>query len=128
MAVTIYDIAKASGTTHATVSRALRDDHAIAVATRKRIKALAREMGYVPNLLARGLSNGRTHTISLITEFFDLSLRSFVGSVGGPMVQIMTMTHSFVGWVGFIQKRKQLPILLPSEIPCALAGDSVPAF
>jgi len=66
MAVTIYDIAREVGTTHATVSRALRDDRTIASATRTRVKRAARRMGYRPNLLARGLSGGRTHTVGVI--------------------------------------------------------------
>jgi LacI family transcriptional regulator len=64
--VTIYDIAKKLGTTHATVSRALRNDKKIAKKTRVRVIEAAREMNYKPNLLARGLSGGRTETLGVL--------------------------------------------------------------
>lgn len=64
--VTIYDIAKKLGTTHATVSRALRNDKQIAAKTRARIIQAARKMNYKPNLLARGLSGGRTETLGVL--------------------------------------------------------------
>lgn len=66
MAVTVYDIADKLSTSHSTVSRALRDDPRVAVDTRKRVKMLAQKMGYRPNLLARGLTKGKTHTIGFL--------------------------------------------------------------
>ena len=53
--VTLSEIAKATGYTVNTVSRALRNQSDISVATRKKIQEVARRMGYVPNMLARGL-------------------------------------------------------------------------
>jgi len=66
MAVTIYDIARRVGASHATVSRALRDDPAVAEATRRRVQREARRMNYQPNLVARGLIRGETQTVGLI--------------------------------------------------------------
>ncbi|WP_419957096.1 LacI family DNA-binding transcriptional regulator [Rhodococcus rhodochrous] len=39
-----------------TVSRALRDDPRVVEKTRLRIRALAKEMGYVPHVTARSLN------------------------------------------------------------------------
>lgn len=66
MAVTIRDIASKLDVTHATVSRALRDMPDIAVATCERVKKQAIKMGYQPNLLAKGLSRGKTNTIGFV--------------------------------------------------------------
>src|SRR5689334_23322377 len=73
---TIYDIARRVGTSHATVSRALRDNPAISRATRERVKRVADEMHYRPNLLARGLIRGATKTVGLLINgyFIEVAL------------------------------------------------------
>ncbi|MCD4831143.1 MAG: LacI family transcriptional regulator [Anaerohalosphaeraceae bacterium] len=76
MAVTIYDIAEVLETSRSTVSRALRNDSKIALATRKRVKKQALEMGYRPNLLARALVNGKTQTIGFLTGSVILEVTS----------------------------------------------------
>jgi LacI family transcriptional regulator len=67
MRVTIKDIAVRSNLSHTTVSRVLnrRGDAFISEETRQRIFALAREMGYQPNTIARALATGRSNTIAL---------------------------------------------------------------
>lgn len=64
--VSIKDIAEAAGTTHSTVSRALRDSPKISEEMRERIQRLAREMGYTPNAVAQSLQTKRTNTIGLV--------------------------------------------------------------
>ena len=66
MGVSIKDIAKAAGVSHATVSRALRDDPRISEQTKIRIRRIAVGMGYYPSAIARGLATGRTHTIGMV--------------------------------------------------------------
>jgi DNA-binding LacI/PurR family transcriptional regulator len=62
----IKDIAKAAGVSHSTVSRALADSPLVALKTKRRIQRIAREMGYTPSAIARGLVTRRTHTIGLV--------------------------------------------------------------
>src|SRR5689334_16799479 len=70
MPVTIYEIAALAGVSSSTVARILRGDvkesHRRSAETAKRIRRLAREMGYRPNLRARAFSRGRTHGIGLL--------------------------------------------------------------
>lgn len=66
MAVTIKDIARKAGVSYSTVSRALNNDSLIKEETRKSITRLAKEMGYRPNALARGLVMRETNTLGLI--------------------------------------------------------------
>jgi len=67
MAVTLHELAKAAGCSVSTVSRALNNStHSVNDATRERILALANELGYHPNMTARGLKMDRTFTIGLI--------------------------------------------------------------
>ncbi|MCL2729067.1 MAG: LacI family transcriptional regulator [Actinomycetia bacterium] len=66
MTVTLADVADACNLSTSTVSRALSDPGKVNAATRSRVERVAREMGYVPNRVARSLVSGRTDTIGLV--------------------------------------------------------------
>ncbi|NLM10812.1 MAG: LacI family transcriptional regulator [Clostridiaceae bacterium] len=66
MSVTIKDIAKVAGVSYATVSRALNDHPDINEKTKKKIKKIAKQMGYTPNAVARGLVKKNTNMIALL--------------------------------------------------------------
>jgi LacI family transcriptional regulator len=70
MSVTIYQIAELAGVSSSTVARVLRGDdrksYRRSAETAERIRQLAREMGYRPNLRARAFSRGRTHGVGLL--------------------------------------------------------------
>ncbi len=75
-------LAQHLGLSQATVSRALNGHEAISAATRQRVAAAARELGYSPNPSARRLATGRVNAIGLVfplerlllsqTNFFDV--------------------------------------------------------
>lgn len=65
MGVTIKDIGKITGFSHTTVSRALNDNELISKETREKIKKVARELNYVPNLSAKSLVLDRSYIIGL---------------------------------------------------------------
>ena len=65
--VTLEDVAKATGYTINTVSRALKNKPDISRQTCLHIQEVAREMGYVRNYIASSLRSGRTKTIALIS-------------------------------------------------------------
>lgn len=65
MPVSLKNIASRAGITKAAVSMALRDHPSISISRRQQVQKLAREMGYRPNLVARGLVTGRTRTIGI---------------------------------------------------------------
>lgn len=66
MAVTIKDIAKRTGVSHSTVSRALRGNSLISLETTERIRKAAAEMGYQPSAAARSLKTKRTQVLGVI--------------------------------------------------------------
>lgn len=64
--VRLVDIAEKLDLTKVSVSKALRDHPDISEQTRKKVKKVAREMGYRPNLLARSLTSRKSQTIGVI--------------------------------------------------------------
>ncbi|TVQ38029.1 MAG: LacI family transcriptional regulator [Spirochaetaceae bacterium] len=64
--VTIKFIAQKAGMSFSTVAKALQDDPAITHKTRERIKGIARQYNYRPNILAKALRSRRTRTIGVI--------------------------------------------------------------
>ena len=64
--VRLKDIARHAGVAVMTVSKALRDAPDVSVATKARIKALAQQMGYVPNSFAQGLRSQNSRIFGLI--------------------------------------------------------------
>jgi LacI family transcriptional regulator len=66
--VTIQDVAARAGVSAMTVSRVLNQPARVAPATRQRVEQAIRELGFVPNALARQLLRGRTHTLALLVS------------------------------------------------------------
>jgi len=61
------DVAQAAGVSHQTVSRVLNDHPNVKPATRERVLAAIRELGYRPNVAARALVTRRTRTLGVIS-------------------------------------------------------------
>ncbi|MDF3301451.1 LacI family DNA-binding transcriptional regulator [Streptomyces tropicalis] len=64
-APTVYDVAERSGVSIATVSRVYRNPDSVRAATRERVLAAAKELGYVPSGNARGLASRSTGVLGL---------------------------------------------------------------
>ncbi len=64
--ITIKDIARAAGVDPSTVTRALQGSPRVKPATREKVAALARDMGYVPNMAARTLVNRRSGLVGVV--------------------------------------------------------------
>lgn len=62
----LQDVARAAGVSPATASRALHRPDLVALRTRERVEQVALELGYRPNVLARGLRTRGSRTIGLI--------------------------------------------------------------
>ncbi len=64
--VTIKDIARRAGVSFSTVSKALTGSPLVKPQTKERVLAIAREMGYQPNMAARSLVSRRTGAIGVV--------------------------------------------------------------
>jgi len=66
MSVTIRDVARAAGVSTTTASRAFNNKDDVRPDTRLHVQDVARRLGYMPNLVARGLVLGRTRTLGVV--------------------------------------------------------------
>ncbi|NUQ19824.1 MAG: LacI family DNA-binding transcriptional regulator [Gemmatimonadaceae bacterium] len=80
MAVTIRDVARASGFSVATVSRVLNGSGPVKPETVRKVRDAATRLRFTPNVAARSLSTSRTHTLGVLLpdlhgEFFSEVIR-----------------------------------------------------
>ncbi len=95
---TIADVAKVAGVSHMTVSRVLTGSASVKLRTRERVEQAARELGYSPNALARGLASRRTGVIGFLAS--DISnlyiaelargVHRFADDVGSVVIMLFT--------------------------------------
>jgi DNA-binding LacI/PurR family transcriptional regulator len=91
------DIATASGVSQSTVSRVLNDAPTrvpIAADTRERVMLAARELGYRPNPLARGLRGASTMLLGAVVR--DITDPFFAGAIEALSVEAMARGYNVV--------------------------------
>ncbi len=95
---TIYDVAKAAGVSHQTVSRVLRGLDGMRPETRQRVKDVLAEMQYRPSVAARELASSRPSRIGVVGyETFESSTSKVlkgvneVATAAGYVLDIVTV-------------------------------------
>jgi LacI family transcriptional regulator len=78
---TIRDVAARAGVSHQTVSRVINDNPQVTAATRERVLTSIKELGFVPNPLARGLLSNQTRSLGVVAE--DISDQFFARMAAG---------------------------------------------
>lgn len=69
MPITLRELARAANVSVTTASRVLSNSrHVVSADTRERVLRLASEMGYRPNMMARGLRNDHSYTVGIMTH------------------------------------------------------------
>ncbi|MFS0988321.1 LacI family DNA-binding transcriptional regulator, partial [Enterococcus durans] len=79
MAITVKDVAKKAGVATSTVSRVINDHPSISEATKKKVRKIMDELGYVPNITARNLGKRVSSAIGVILPPLDSKER-----IGNP--------------------------------------------
>jgi LacI family transcriptional regulator len=92
--VTLVDIARQTNTSVSTVSRVLSGgamSSRISKETRQRVKEVAEQLGYRPNLVARSLRTRKTYTIALLVS--DVA-NPFFGQIGS-LIERSLAVHGY---------------------------------
>jgi LacI family transcriptional regulator len=97
---TLADVARASGVSPATASRALTQPELVAGETLARVLASARSLGYRPDAAARALASGRSMTIgavmpTLYNEIFSRALQSMQSVLAAEGYQLLVASHDY---------------------------------
>jgi LacI family transcriptional regulator len=69
--VTMQEVADRAGVTKQTVSNVVTGRGRVGTKTAERVRAVIDELGYVPNLVARGLATGATMTVALLVPTIE---------------------------------------------------------
>src|SRR5438093_1704782 len=100
--VRLKDIAERAGVSVMTVSKVLRDAPDISATTKNRVRALARQMGYVPDSLAQGL---RTRT----TKLFGLVISAMTSPTFSRVVMAIEERAHELGYEVILSHTLNLP-------------------
>ena len=80
MAITVKDVAKKAGVATSTVSRVINDHPSISESTKKKVRKVMDDLGYVPNMTARTLGKRISSAIGVILPPLDSILFRNYGS------------------------------------------------
>ncbi|MGB1034557.1 MAG: LacI family DNA-binding transcriptional regulator [Primorskyibacter sp.] len=67
--ITASDVAKAAGVSQPTVSRVFNRSASVDPVKAERVRAVARALGYIPNLVARSLNSGHSFRIGIVLAY-----------------------------------------------------------
>lgn len=91
---TLKTIAELCGLGVPTVSRAMNDSPEIGEETKRRIRRIAEEIGYVPDRAGQRLRTGRTHVINLV---FQISQDNQMGRIIPSIARALLSTQFQIG-------------------------------
>ncbi|MFO7323909.1 MAG: LacI family DNA-binding transcriptional regulator [Chloroflexota bacterium] len=151
----LRDVARVAGVSMKTVSRVVNNDPKVAPATRQRVQQVIEEMNYRPNLLARGLANGKTSTAGIVINLtaddvfgyplFSDSLRGIAEALNNRLDMLLHLGHGKFPYLDLFHRHRvdglilmNIPMddpnlrgLLDSGLPCVftcrLAADETRA-
>lgn len=103
MGVTTKDLAKICKVSRTTVVRALNNQKGISDKTRQMIVDKAKELGYRPDLLAKGLVQGKTMNIGVVV--FDVKNRYFAQLLNG--IENEAKAHGYFVNITLHEKNKE---------------------
>ncbi|WP_070000382.1 LacI family DNA-binding transcriptional regulator [Cellulosilyticum sp. I15G10I2] len=98
----LKDVAKLARVDVSTVSRALNNTSYVHSETKKKIYAAVEQLGYKPNLIAKGLRQGKRHTLGVVVPGINFS-------IFGEIVQGIEMEARKLGYGVMICNTKDHP-------------------
>ncbi|WP_372604581.1 LacI family DNA-binding transcriptional regulator [Actibacterium sp.] len=97
--LTLRDVSEASGVSEMTVSRVLRNRGDVSQATRERVQAAAKRLGYVPNKIAGALASQRVNLVAvIIPSMSNMVFPEVMTGItktfeNGPLQPVIGVTH-----------------------------------
>lgn len=131
---TLRQVAELAGVSRSAVSRTFTEGASVAAKTRAKVLHAAKQLGYSPNLLARGLTTRRTSLIGLASdnfhnpaflEIFDLFTRELQQRGFRPLIVNLTSDYTPAKLVEMIRQYSMDAIILASS---ALGSDYASAL
>ena len=143
----LKEVATLAGVSTMTVTRALNAPHKVAEATRARVEAIARDLGYTPDLTARGLTLQRTGLVGAVVPLLTNSLiaeivqglsdtvarngfQLLIGATGFSASGEEAMVRAFLSrrvdaiyLTGISHTSATIAMLRQSRIPCVEGGN-----
>ena len=100
---TLRDVAKLACCDVSTVSRALNNNPCVHAETKKRIMAAVEKLSYRPNLLAKGLRQGKRHSVGIVVPHLHLSVFSMI---------LVGHGRPFAGMPSILISTEQIPVMI----------------
>lgn len=117
----IYDVAEKSGVSIATVSRVINGNQKVSEKTKQKVLTVMKELGYTPNVFARGLGLNTMHTIGIMcVDSSDPFLANAIYYIEQELRK--NGYESFLCCTGYELKNKQnyLKLLLSKRIDAVI--------
>ena len=135
---TMRDVARLAGVSQPTVSRVLnQSDTAISISeeTRSKVLAAVDELGYRPNILARGLRTQQTQMLAVLiadisNSFYHPIVRSIqdVARLHNYDVMIANSDHLYEDEMHFCEAVSRRPVDGVIMVPIHLFGEDLDSF
>ena len=128
--VTLADVAAAAGVSHTTVSWVLnKRARRIPESTQRRVRAVAEQLGYRPNRIARQLRAGQRHAVGVVTS---LSVPNSANLLRGLATEVKRLGHQLEIMDGGLDPKIELEALrmmIEQQVDAVvLLGDRDPAW
>ena len=109
--VTIYEVAKASGVSLATVSRVINNQGNVTEKTREKVQATIKKLGYKPSGLAQALATNKSTTIGVVVPranyVYIASVLNGIAEVAkekGFVISLFSTSHSKQDAISVVEK------------------------
>ena len=105
--ITIKDIAKIANVSYSTVSRALADHPDISVTTKSKIRRIALELGYRPNVMAANFRKQNSGVVALIIPDFHMFFSPTLIKSISRTLRTSNMTLTILDTENSLEKEKE---------------------
>lgn len=116
---TLKSLAQALNMSVSTVSKALNDSHEISAVTKKKVQELAKQHNYQPNVLAKFLKTGKTHTIGVVLPKMT---GSFEAQLIAGIQQMATVHHYRIVIMNTMENEELEKLALQSMLDKSVDG------